>query len=142
MDFPMYFSLIPDPGYNISYLVSRGIDGEWNLFKAVFSTLIGRGPMRLDSYWSRGVFCRKEPVQASKDPTLLAGSISIWHENSWLPCTERSYYRRAYAIKNQRGVLDTRVCSVWHKIAGVATPRNSPRHRGGQLFPRSMKVEK
>ena len=29
----MYFSLVPDPGYNISYLVSRGIDGEWNLFK-------------------------------------------------------------------------------------------------------------
>ena len=33
MEFPMYFSLVPDPGYNISHLVSRGIDGEWNLFK-------------------------------------------------------------------------------------------------------------
>ena len=22
--------------------------------------------------------------------------------------------------------------SLWHKIAGVVTPRNSPRHRGGQ----------
>ena len=33
MEFPMYFSLVPDPGYNNSYLVSRGIDGEWNLFK-------------------------------------------------------------------------------------------------------------
>ena len=29
----MYFSLVADPGYNISYLVSRGIEGEWSLFK-------------------------------------------------------------------------------------------------------------
>ena len=33
MDFPMYFSLVPDPGYNISYLGSLGIDGEWKLFR-------------------------------------------------------------------------------------------------------------
>ena len=31
----------------------------------------------------------------------LAGSLC--HKDSWLPCTERSYYRRPYAIKNQRG---------------------------------------
>ena len=29
----MYFSLVPDPGYNISYLGSLGIDGEWKLFR-------------------------------------------------------------------------------------------------------------
>ena len=27
IEFPMYFSLVPNPGYNISE-----IDGEWNLF--------------------------------------------------------------------------------------------------------------
>ena len=49
------------------------------------------------SHWSRAslvmlvpaILCHKEPARASKD--------------SWLPCTERSYYRRPYAIKNQRG---------------------------------------
>ena len=35
IEFPVHFSLIPDPGYNISHLASRGIDGEWNLFKGV-----------------------------------------------------------------------------------------------------------
>ena len=33
IEFPVYFSLVPDPGYNIPYLASHGIDGEWNLFK-------------------------------------------------------------------------------------------------------------
>ena len=28
---------------------------------------------------------------------------SLWHEDSWLPCKERFYDRRPYAIKNQRG---------------------------------------
>ena len=32
MEFPMYFSLVPTPGYNISYLKSCGIEGEWELF--------------------------------------------------------------------------------------------------------------
>ena len=32
IEFPMYFSLVPTPGYNISYLESCGIDGEWFLF--------------------------------------------------------------------------------------------------------------
>ena len=32
MDFPVYFSLAPDPGYSIPPLASHGIDGEWNLF--------------------------------------------------------------------------------------------------------------
>ena len=29
MDFPVYFSLVPDPGYNIA-------DGEWDLFAGYF----------------------------------------------------------------------------------------------------------
>ena len=27
---------------------------------------------------------------------------SLWHNDIWLPCTERSYYRRPFAVKNQR----------------------------------------
>ena len=32
MEFPMYFSLVPTPGYNISHLETCGIYGEWELF--------------------------------------------------------------------------------------------------------------
>ena len=81
----------------------------------VCSTLIGRGSTKLGSHWSRWfivllrqcLLCHKEPVRRIQSPLLgafcllLAGSS--WHKNSWLPCTEKSYYRRPYAIKNQRG---------------------------------------
>ena len=29
----MYFSLVPTPGYNNSYLATCGVDGEWELFQ-------------------------------------------------------------------------------------------------------------
>ena len=32
IEFPIYFSLVPDPGYNRSILDEYGITGEWNLF--------------------------------------------------------------------------------------------------------------
>ena len=32
IEFPMYFSLVPDPGYNRSILDKYGVDGEWMLF--------------------------------------------------------------------------------------------------------------
>ena len=32
IEFPMYFSLVPDPGYNRSILEKYGMDGEWTLF--------------------------------------------------------------------------------------------------------------
>ena len=32
IEFPMYFSLVPNPGYNISFLETCGLDGEWDLF--------------------------------------------------------------------------------------------------------------
>ena len=35
--------------------------------------------------------------------------------------------------KTKKGASDARAGSLWHKTAGVATPRNSPRHRGGPL---------
>ena len=31
--------------------------------------------------------------------------------------------------------MDARAGSLWHKIAGEATPRNIPRHRGGPVWP-------
>ena len=34
----MYFSLVPTPGYNLSYLKAHGIDGEWKLFNGDFLT--------------------------------------------------------------------------------------------------------
>ena len=85
--------------------------------EAVWSTLIGQGMSRLISHWSRAslvmlapILCHKEPAQKSLNAKyphwvvfflFLAGSLC--HKDSWLPCTERSYYRRPYAIKNQRG---------------------------------------
>ena len=32
--------------------------------------------------------------------------VLLWHE-LWLPCTEKIYYRRPYAIKNQRKARNT-----------------------------------
>ena len=32
----MYFSLVPNPGYNNSFLATLGIDGEWDLFAGYF----------------------------------------------------------------------------------------------------------
>ena len=32
----MYFSLVPNPGYNLSFLDTLGIDGEFNLFAGHF----------------------------------------------------------------------------------------------------------
>ena len=64
-----------------------------------WSTLIGRGMSRLGSHSSRAslvmlapaVLCHKEQAWASKAPYC-----------KWLSCTERSNYRRPYAIKNQQ----------------------------------------
>ena len=45
-----------------------------------------------------------------------------------VPCMKANY---PYAIKKQRRaskVLDALAGSLWQKIAGVAAPRNSPRH--------------
>ena len=42
------------------------------------------------------LLCHKEPARRIQSPLLfcllLAGSL--WHKDSWFPCTERSYYRR------------------------------------------------
>ena len=32
----MYFSLVPNPGYNISFLDTCGIDGVWDMFMGTF----------------------------------------------------------------------------------------------------------
>ena len=43
----------------------------------------------------------KNQLVASKAPYYSLVLYGI--RDRWLPCTERSYYRRPYAIKNQRG---------------------------------------
>ena len=50
MEFPMYFSLGPDPGYNISHLETCGVGGEWQLFTGSWS----------DSAWVWGGNCSIE----------------------------------------------------------------------------------
>ena len=54
--------------------------------------------------------CHKEPAQGKQETcwvfwhSLLGALLpagSLRHKDSWLPCTERMYYRRPYAIKNQ-----------------------------------------
>ena len=53
-----------------------------------WSTLIGRGMSRLVSHWSRASLVMLAPaILCHKEP-------SRWHKDSWLPRTERSYYRR------------------------------------------------
>ena len=46
-------------------------------------------------------------LQVALDVFCMVGWLpyagSLCHKDSWLPCTERSYYRPPYAIKNQRG---------------------------------------
>ena len=89
---------------------------------AAWSTLIGREMSRLGSHWSRvllapALLCHKEPARRIQSPLLGAlerkiplggyfacSSLVLYGiRDRWLPCTERSYYRRPYAIKNQRG---------------------------------------
>ena len=36
IEFPMFFSLAPDPGYNLSFLETSAIDGEFHLFHGDF----------------------------------------------------------------------------------------------------------
>ena len=60
----------------------------------------------------------------------------------WLPCTKRSYYRRPYAIKNQRRAIQSLVggfgCDelVLYGIRELAPaiPWILPRHGGGELW--------
>ena len=37
--------------------------------------------------------------------------------------------------------MDARAGSLWHKIACVVTPQNSPRHRGGQPCLEGVRVQ-
>ena len=45
----MYFSLVPTPGYNISYLGNCGVDGEWELFHGAWTGFLLHFPT---PYWS------------------------------------------------------------------------------------------
>ena len=72
------------------------------------------------------LLCHKEPARRIQSPLLAAFCLllagSLWHKSSWFPCTERSYYRRPYAIKGflrskppSRGLWMQRAGSLWHK---------------------------
>ena len=78
---------------------------------SAWSTLIGRV---LHSGALPAFLCHKEPARRIQSPLLGAlerkippfacSSLVLYGiRDRWLPCTERSYYRRPYAIKNQRG---------------------------------------
>ena len=111
---------------------ARRGEGGWCWSKAL--PLSGLGHYCLDirlvhSHWSRNVearlslvesfkvllalavLCHKEPARASKSPLTgvfcLLLAASLWHKTAGEvnPCTERSYYRQPYAIKNQRLLL-------------------------------------
>ena len=82
---------------------------------AVWSTLIGRGSRglaligrELHSVAMPALLCHKEPARRIQSPILgafcllLAGSL--WHKDSWLPCIERSYYRRPFCKAPSRGL--------------------------------------
>ena len=61
----------------------------------------------------------------------------LYTRSRGLFCSEELLRLQSSAIKNQRRAnkqafqshLEARAGSLWRKIAGVATPRNSPRHR-------------
>ena len=69
------------------------------------------------------------------------------HKDCWLPCTDRSYYRRPYAIKNLRGASPKASCRgllmlelVLHGIRLLAKQFLGTvldRHRGGPVCYRS-----
>ena len=73
------------------------------------------------------LLCHKEPARHIQSPLLGACSSLVLY-GIRLRCTERSYYRRPYAIKNQRGARGflrskalsrglwmRRAGSLWHK---------------------------
>ena len=74
MEFPMYFSLVPTPGYNISYLETCGIDGEWDLFTGDWN----------DSAWAWGGNCSLDIVTEAKlDVLEVLGWVSLQVKNVW-----------------------------------------------------------
>ena len=101
----------PGQGSESQGLSGAGLQSQWRQTGPLScrgSSLIGRElPLVM---LAPAVLCHKVPARASRHWGVfclpLAGSL--WHKDSWLPCTERSYYRRPYAIKNQRGDTDYR----------------------------------
>ena len=73
------------------------------------------------------LLCHKEPARRKNTPIggyflLLAGSL--WHKDSWLPCTGRSYYRRQL--------------ECWISLVPGISARHADqagRHRPGRLPP-------
>ena len=57
----MYFSLVPTPGYNPSYLETCGVEGEWGLFAGWWN----------DTVWAWGGKCSPEDILAEAKLDVL-----------------------------------------------------------------------
>ena len=65
--------------------------------------------------------CHNNTPQGMQNAPTIGGhfvpfAVLLWHE-SWLPCTERSYYRCPDAIKNQRKGRNTSIMGVFHALS-------------------------
>ena len=61
----------------------------------------------------------------AKKPLLLVGSLC--HKDGWLTCTERSYYRRPYAINTKQKAREP-------GVAGSYQVRSGQNYPGGRSF--------
>ena len=84
----MYFTLLPDPGYNRTYLDSCGIEGEWDLFQGdlwaradISRLLIGRELQSVEifSECCYASYAIKNQLNAPKAPML---AVSLWHKRA------------------------------------------------------------
>ena len=111
----MYFSLIPTPGYNLSYLEACGVEGEWELFQGdILETEDtdrigwnwgGTNCSIAGISWTLWQFSPLPLVELQRDSyccypsNLMPLYLPLWHKNSWILFTER----RPCATQNQRG---------------------------------------
>ena len=91
------------------------------------SALIGR---ELHSVTTPAILCHKEPARASKDLTGLSVCSSlVLYGIKIVGFHARKGHGKA-ALCHKEPALDAQAGCLWHKITGVVTPRNSPRHGG------------
>ena len=114
------------------------LDGSDNCQAAVSQSAGDKSPLpeltQLSSHGFRGKHSHRHRTEYTQ--------ISS-RQDGWLPCRERSYFGRPYAIKNQRGASKippsrglwmNRAGSLWHKTACEAIARNNPPHGGGPVW--------
>ena len=94
-------SLVMVPGQTVPPLSQSSlVHSHWSRNDEARLSLVERFIVLL---WQLS-YAIKNQLGHPKPPTRGFGTQNtLWHKDRWLPCTERSYYRRPYAIKNQRG---------------------------------------